>query len=230
MSDWRAEAERIAELGYNDSNFFERRDAILALCERVAQETRAGIVADLCAEAQLAHLEAERYRHDGNTVQADRALGCAAGLQAAADRWATPAASEDQEPEAVDVIEFAPPEAPRIRAHVDGCPQALRVPVDLCPCGGRWFPPPRRPSARVAQETREALARPGGRAMNVFERCVFVSREGEQVFTPDGVNLNGYAIVPLERFDKGTWDRLGTCVEWGLVVATMPTEAPGAPR
>jgi hypothetical protein len=32
--------------------------------------------------------------------------------------------------------------APRpIRAHVIGCPQTLRVPVDLCACGGRDFTP-----------------------------------------------------------------------------------------
>jgi hypothetical protein len=30
-----------------------------------------------------------------------------------------------------------------IRAHVEGCPLNLRVPVDLCACGGRDFVPDR---------------------------------------------------------------------------------------
>jgi hypothetical protein len=33
------------------------------------------------------------------------------------------------------------PAPPPIRAHVEGCRQSLRVPVDLCECGGRWFTP-----------------------------------------------------------------------------------------
>lgn len=41
----------------------------------------------------------------------------------------------------------APPPEP-IRAHVEGCPKALSVPVDLCACGGRDFTP--QPGGRGA--------------------------------------------------------------------------------
>lgn len=40
-----------------------------------------------------------------------------------------------------------------IRAHVEGCPKALRVPVDLCECGGRDF----RPSPTVAVTSSQEL-------------------------------------------------------------------------
>lgn len=40
------------------------------------------------------------------------------------------------------------PDGLPIRAHVIGCPNTLRVPVDLCPCGGRDFLPDVWPVAR----------------------------------------------------------------------------------